>query len=307
MKEIKSIAIWGAGAMGAFFSSSFFQVPDISTALIAKGERFHKLEKEGLIVNGTTYGIPVVNPENPPLPFDLIVVALKHHHLVESSRELENLVSDDTLILSVMNGLDSEPLLGSVYGEEKVLLAVSVGIDAVRDGNRVVFSKPGVHYFGEADNSTVSDRVASVQSAFEKAGIKYETPVDMLRIMWWKFMINVGMNPTSAVMGAPYGVFQKSQDAAALMMASMQEVISLARAKDINLGEKDLENWLEVLNTLSPQGKTSMLQDMEAGTKTEAEILCDKVVNLGKSLNIPTPVNQTISRIVHVMEERPRP
>jgi hypothetical protein len=49
-----------------------------------------------------------------------------------------------------MNGLDSEPYIGSVYGMDKVLYAVSVGIDALRDGNRVSYSKPGTHFFGEA-------------------------------------------------------------------------------------------------------------------------------------------------------------
>jgi 2-dehydropantoate 2-reductase len=247
----------------------------------------------------------VVNPNRTTLPFDLIIVALKHHHLLQTVSDLKNLINEQTTIISVMNGLDSETVIGSVCGMAKILYTISVGIDAVRDGNNVTYSKPGIHYFGEADNHQISERVQLVKQAFEKAGINYEIPVDMMRMIWWKFMINVGMNPTSAVMRAPYGLFRTSSEAMELMKASMGEVISLAKAENINLTEQDVQDWIAVLNSLSPDGKTSMLQDLEAGLKTEVEIFCEKVVDLGKTHNIPTPVNQTLLRIVRVLEKKP--
>lgn len=127
----------------------------------------------------------------------------------------------------------------------------------------------------------------------------------MMRMMWWKFMVNVGMNQASAVMRAPYGVFQSSPDAQALMEALMQEVISLAKASGMNLTNQDLDEWYTFLNTLSPEGKTSMLQDVEAGRKTEIEIFGGKVVELGRTYGIPTPVNQTVLHIIQVLEQYP--
>lgn len=304
MKEIKNVAIFGAGAMGAYFSSRFFESTGFSTALVAKNDRFNRLSKNGIIVNGKSYQIPVVNPTENGLPFDLIIVALKHHHLLKTVNDLKNLVGEQTTIISVMNGLDSETIIGSVCGMEKVLYTISVGIDAVREGNSITYSKPGIHYFGEANNQQFSQRVQLVKQAFEKAGINYEIPVDMLRMLWWKFMINVGMNPTSAVMRAPYGLFRDSPEAMELMKASMGEVIALAKAEQINLNNQDLQDWISVLNSLSPSGKTSMLQDIEAGLKTEVEIFCEKVVDLGKSHNTPTPVNQTLLQIVRVLERK---
>ena len=95
-------------------------------------------------------------------------------------------------------------------------------------------------------------------------------------------MVNVGMNQASAVMRAPYGVFQTMPEAQALMEALMHEVIVLAEHAGVNLVEQDIADWYGFLNTLSPQGKTSMLQDIEAGRKTEVEIFGGKVVALGK-------------------------
>ena len=116
-------------------------------------------------------------------------------------------------------------------------------------------------------------------------------------------MVNVGMNQASAVMRAPYGVFQTDMQAQALMKALMVEVIDLAEVLDVDLTQKDIDDWYTVLHTLSPHGKTSMLQDIEAGRKTEVEIFGGKMVELGKLHGIPTPVNHTMLRIIRVLEQ----
>ncbi len=305
MQEIQKVAILGAGAMGAYFASRFFDTAGFSTVLLAKGHRLDRLKTKGLVVNGKPYAIPAIHPDEAASPVDLIIVALKHHHLEEAVHGLEKLVGDSTTIISVMNGLESEEYIGSIYGMDKMLYAISVGIDAVREGNRITYTKPGKHYFGESGNTHLSQRVLRVQEAFERAGIVYETPEDMIRMMWWKFMINVGMNQASAVMRAPYGVFQTSPEAQGLMEALMKEVLALTDVMDINLTDRDIEEWYTLLNGLSPQGKTSMLQDIEAGRKTEVEIFGGKVVDLGETHGVKTPVNQTVLRIIQVLERHP--
>jgi len=305
MKDIHKVVILGAGAMGAFFATRFFDTDGFSTAVIAKDQRYDRLKNSGLVVNGKPYMIPVIHPEEDTSPADLIIVALKNHHLPESIPDLKNMIGDSTTIISVMNGLDSEQYIGSIYGMDKMLYAISVGIDAVRLGNEITYTNPGKHIFGEEKNTSLSERVQRVQEAFNRAGIPYETPKDMIRMLWWKFMVNVGMNQASAVMRAPYGVFQSSQEAQTLMEALMQEVIALATAVGVNLTDQDLDEWQSVLKTLSPQGKTSMLQDVEAARKTEIEIFGEKVVDLGKTYEIPTPVNQTVLNIIKVLEQYP--
>lgn len=302
MEEIKKVAILGAGAMGAAYAAKFFDTSEFSTVFVAREPRLERLRIEGLVVNGKHYSIPVVHPDEPQPTADLIVVALKNHNLPEAANDLRNLVGSGSTIVSVMNGLDSEDYLGSVYGMDKVLYAIAVGIDAVREGNSVTYTNPGKILFGDPDNSHPSERVRRVQAAFERAGLASEIPADMMRTLWWKFMINVGVNQASAVMRAPYGVFQSSPDAQALSEALMSEVIVLARHVGVNLQDDDLDAWNAVLKTLSPEGKTSMLQDIEAGRKTEVEAFSGKVVELGKTHGIPTPVNETLLRIIHVLE-----
>ena len=302
MHPIQNVAILGAGAMGAYFAACFAANQGFSPRLIARGERRQRLERDGLIVNGRPVFIPVASPEDGPAPADLIIVALKHHHLAAAVADLKAFVGPETVVISVMNGLESEAIIGETVGKDKVLYAISVGIDAVRQGNRLTYSNPGRHIFGEADNTVVSDRVRRVQEAFTRTGIAWETPPDMVRMLWWKFMINVGMNQASAAMRAPYGAFQTRAEARDLMEALMREVIALAGPAGVNLGEADIADWRRVLQTLSPGGKTSMLQDVEAGRKTEVEIFGGTVVALGRRYNVPTPVNRTLFQIIRVLE-----
>jgi 2-dehydropantoate 2-reductase len=303
MPEIKNVAILGAGAMGAYFATQFYNTPGFAAGLIASGSRLEKLNQDGIVVNGKPYFIPTLCPGDAHPPADLIIVALKHHQLKEAIGQLGNLVGDATTFLSVMNGLESEATIGAVYGMDKVLYAISMGIDALRQGNAVTYTKPGIHYFGEASNITLSPKVRRVQQAFDRAGISYETPPDMLRMLWWKFMINTGINQASAVLRAPYGVFQTNPDAQALMETLMREVVALAAASHVNLTDQDIRSWYPVLNRLSPQGKTSMLQDIEGKRKTEVEAFGGKAIELGKTLGIPTPVNQTVFQMIRVLEQ----
>jgi len=203
----------------------------------------------------------------------------------------------------VMNGIGSEEQLGAAYGMEKVLYAVAVGIDALREDNRLTYTTQGRLFFGEAKNHVISQRVKEVQSLFDRADIVYETPVDMIRVLWWKFMINVGINQASAVLRAPYSAFQTSKEAKELMESAMKEVMAIAKEAKVDLTEKDIENWYSVLSGLSPEGKTSMLQDVEAKRKTEVEMLAGKVIELGKIYDIPTPVNKKILRSIKEIED----
>lgn len=300
--DIRNVAIMGAGAMGAAYAAMFTDAGSFNVSFVARGERFQRLTQSPLTVNGKTYVIPVVHPDEIREPSDLVIVALKHHHLAGALKDIQALVGQDTIILSVMNGLDSEHIIGEACGVDKMVTAIAVGIDAVREADRFTFANPGRILFGDGPGGSDPERLTRLQAALRQAGIPGEIPADMMRTLWWKFMINVGINQSSAVLRAPYSVFQNVPDAVALMTALMREVVVLAQTIGISLDAEAIEAWHAILAALSPSGKTSMLQDMEAGRKTEVEIFAGKVVSMGERYHVPTPVNETILRIIRVME-----
>ncbi len=303
-RPIRKVAILGAGAIGAYFAARFFDSPSFETAILAQGERLKRLRAKGLIINGKQYPIESIDPERSLDTVDLVIVALKHQHLEEALVHLDPLVGEDTIFLSLMNGLESEAIIGARFGLEKVLYGIVMSLDGQRTGNRISYSNPGVHYFGKLNNKEPDERVERVQNAFDAAGIHHRTPEDMQWMLWWKFMINVGVNQASAVLRANYGQFLDSPEACALKESLMWEAIELAKVHGVDLGQKDIDDWYEVLKTVAPEGKTSMLQDIEAGRKTEVEIFAGTAVRLGREKGVSTPINQSVLNIIRFMESQ---
>jgi 2-dehydropantoate 2-reductase len=304
MTPIRQVAIVGAGAMGAAYAAMFTDAGSFSVAFVARGERFERLKNRTITVNKRLYNVPVIHPDKVAHPADLILVALKHHHLAGAVGDLAALAGEDTVILSVMNGLESEETIGAVCGMDKLVYAVAVAIDAVREGHRFTYASPGKIIFGPVPGGGDGLRLERLREALDRAGIPYEVPPDIMRALWWKFMINVGINQASAVLRAPYGIFQSSIDARALMRSLMEEVVTLAGKAGIALTAEDVDAWDQILSGLSPAGKTSMLQDVEAGRKTEVEIFAGKVVALGRRYQVSTPVNATVQHIIKAIENR---
>ncbi|MCX7710151.1 MAG: ketopantoate reductase family protein [Clostridia bacterium] len=303
MKPIQSVYISGLGAIGSAYAAKLFEMNPACVKVIVDTERKKRYSKDGITVNDTAYAFDYIVPEDDVTPADLIIIAVKQHHLEESIKSVQKFIAEDTIILSLLNGISSEEILGKVFGTEKLLYSYVVGTDAVRETTNTHYSKIGQIVFGEPKNTCLSPKVAAVKELFEKAGIPYSIPEDMLRSQWWKFMLNVGINQVSAILRAPYAVFQHPGEALELMKLASREVVALSQKKGINLKEEDIEEYVRVIKTLSPGGKTSMLQDVEAGRKTEVEIFSGTVIELGQQYGVPTPVNDVLFKLIRSIEQ----
>ena len=156
MASIENVTIVGPGAMGAAYASLLYEANPGCVQFVADGKRYERLCREGLIVNGKHYAIPVVRSRDRIPPSDLVIFAVKHHHLDDAIRDVQSIIGDATDIMSVMNGIESEDRLRVAFGVEKVLYAVAVAIDAVRMGNEVSYANRGKILFGEARNPSPS-------------------------------------------------------------------------------------------------------------------------------------------------------
>jgi 2-dehydropantoate 2-reductase len=159
-------------------------------------------------------------------------------------------------------------------------------------------------YFGARSNDPADPRVAAVRDLFDRAGIAYRVPADILREQWFKFMLNVGVNQVSALLRATYGDFATVLEARELTRAAALEVVALSAREGVALSAADVERIFPILAGLAPAGKTSMLQDVEAGRKTEVEIFAGAVVALGRRHGVPTPVNEVLGKLLVGLERR---
>ncbi len=298
----------GLGAVGAGYGSRLLAA-GVDLQVVADPQRAERYRGQSTLVNGASYDFPVAEPVAEPSaePAAVVIVAVKSPALAEAIELLRPRVGADTVILSLLNGIDSEITLSQAFPEATVLLALTVGIDAVRHDREVGYTSLGRVLFGEATN--IGPRSAAVQrvaALFDASGIAYDIPADMRHQLWWKFLINVGVNQVSAVLGAPYSSFQTDgSPAREAMIAAQREVMAVANAEGVSLGERDLAAWLEVLAGLGPDNYTSMAQDALAGRPTEVDIFGGRVSALGRQHSVPTPVNDLLVQLLRAANGLP--
>lgn len=303
MNVLKNVYLIGLGAIGGAFGSRILENCPESLHVVINSERSKRYSSNGVIINGKTVPFNYIQPEQIQEKADLVIIAVKQHHLDQTIADIKRLVGPDTILLSLLNGISSEEILGNEFGADKLLYSFCVGTDAVRVGTDIQFTNIGKIVFGDKENSGLSKKVEAVRRFFDRAQVPYHVPEDIIQELWWKFMLNVGINQVSALLRAPYGAFNQEGYARELMFEASREVIALAQKIGIHLTEEDIQKYAKIISTLSPEGKTSMLQDIEAGRKTEVEIFSGTVIQLGREYGIPTPVNDILFKLLRATEE----
>ncbi|MDQ0970698.1 2-dehydropantoate 2-reductase [Neobacillus niacini] len=301
--EIKKVSIIGLGALGILFGNHFAKkMPKEDVRIIADRERINKYRSEDVYCNGEPCSFNYVTPEEPCEPADLLIFSVKYEGLHDAIQAVRHHVGKDTIILSALNGITSEGIIGQVYGMDKILYSVAQGMDAVKVGNKLTYDHMGMLCFGDQEPGIISDKAKSVAAFFDKIDFPYEVDTNMNKRLWGKFMLNVGVNQTVAVYKSNYGEIQRDGEARETMIAAMREVIALSEYEGINLTEADLNYWLSVLATLSPEGKPSMAQDLEALRYSEVALFAGAVLEMGEKHRVPTPVNKKLYDTIKSIE-----
>jgi 2-dehydropantoate 2-reductase len=309
VKKINSVLLAGAGAVGLTVASAIYNYAPECLEILAGGERLERYRRDGLFINGSRIDFKFAEiPAPESQPVDLILIASKYHHLHQIIADIKPFVGSDTVIMSLLNGISSEEIVGEAYGTERLPLAMILGTDAQHSGSHTTFTQRGIIHFGDKDGNQTG-RDLAIAEFFTRAGVPHQYHQnDMKKTLWYKFMINVGANQVSALLRLPYGPFKKNSpmsvpEAQKLLESAMREVIAISKAEDINLNDSDIENWDKTVATLSDTGYTSMCQDVLAGRKTEVELFALTVMEYGKKHRIATPINEALYRTIRVIEE----
>ena len=228
-------------------------------------------------------------------------MAVKATALDAAIRDMAAFVGPDTVILSLLNGITSEGRLDAAY-PGRVLGCVAIGMDANRNGRDLVYKAPGKLQFGELDGA-MTPRVAAVARYFEQCGIACEPCADIRYKLWYKLMINVGLNQASAAFGLTYGGLAQPGPPQDRMLEALGEVIRLARAEGVPLPDDAADVWLaQAMPTFKPDNKPSMGQDADAHRPTEVEEFAGTVRRLSARHGLPPPANDFFYQRIRAME-----
>jgi 2-dehydropantoate 2-reductase len=301
--SINTVAVLGLGALGVMYGHALSRaMPAGALKVVADAGRIGRYQQAGVWCNGERCAFDYVTPEEAQ-PADLVLAAVKQPGLLGAMDAMSGAVGRGTVILSLLNGISSERMLAERFGPDKLLMCVAQGMDAVREGQSVRYTRMGWLVFGEMQGGPPSEKAKSVAAFLDNTGVPYILADDMPRRLWSKFMLNTGVNQVLAACGGGYRAVQQPGPLRDMMLAAMREVMALADKEGVALGEDDIAGWMELLATLSPDGKPSMQQDVEARRQSEVELFAGTVIRLGQKHGLPTPVNDALYKRISQIEQ----
>jgi len=299
--EIKSVAIVGMGALGLMYGEHIQNRTGYgSVCFLMDRERIEKYSHAEFYVNNEKVDFSMVDGTKAE-PVDLVIVATKYNGLRGAAEIMKNAVDDHTVIISVLNGISSEKILAEYFDENQIIPCVALGMDAMRDDQKLDYTNKGSLRIGITKKEQESALNALTQY-FDKVQMPYGVEEDIMHAMWCKFFLNVGINQTCMVYETTYQGALTDEAARRDLFGAMREVMAIAEPEGIALTEEDLEHYVGVLKTLKPDGYPSMRQDALAGRKSEVDMFAGTVIEIARKHGISVPVNEKYYRIVKEME-----
>ncbi|MFQ9287746.1 MAG: ketopantoate reductase family protein [Intestinibacter bartlettii] len=299
--QIKNVAMIGAGAIGGVYAYSLHKLLGDNFAFIANGKRKERLEQEGLYLNGEHFNPKVVSSDG-DTTFDLIIVSVKNYQLQSAIEDMRSLVGKNTIILTLLNGISARDVLQEEFKDNQVLYGLAIKIEAVKVGNKITQNSKAIIQFGDKYNKTMSEEVLAVKNLLNDAKINNQVFEDMIKTVWTKWMLNIGLNQVSAISGATYRVINKTPELLTLVNKAMTEVMEVSKACNINLGDENWASVQDVIDALDGDGKTSLLQDVENKRKTEVEYFSGTLIKIAKEHNVEVPVNEVLYNFIKAKE-----
>ena len=298
MKPVRSAALVGLGAIGILYAGKISERDSGCLRIVADAARLARYRADPPALNGRRLDLNYATPEEFGPPADLVLVAVKSTGLAAAVPALAPLLGPDTQILPLLNGITAQDVLAEAFGWPRVLYGFVYCSSAMRTGNSVVQDGGEKIVFGEATNAPPSPRVRAVAEFFDRLGIRHDVPADMRAAQWKKFILNVGINQSQALLRAPSREIQQNPEALRLARRLMDEAAAVGVALGI-AGAADVPAWAEgVILGGAPENRTSMLQDVEAGRAPEIDLFAETVCRLGQQCGIPTPANEMAAQLL---------
>ena len=303
MRDIKNVLICGIGAVGSIYADKIQNYNPQGLRVLVDEERLKKYTKNPIVFNGRELNFNYILPDDRNFKADLIIIATKYDGLKEVIHNIKNFVYQDTVILSLLNGVTSEKIIADTYGRDKLLYSYFIGHSAVRTGRNVIHDDVNTIVYG-SENSDVFENLQRVKEYFELAGINYKIPDDIIHSLWLKYMLNVAANQTTAILRLTFGEMLENDKCMEFAINLMKEVQAAAKAEGVRNTDIMIEETIENLHKMIPEGKTSMLQDVEAGRKTEVDMFAGTMIELGAKYGFATPYNKIIKELIEIIHRQ---
>jgi 2-dehydropantoate 2-reductase len=301
-----TIAILGAGAMGALFGARLAEggadplLVDVDATVVeqitAQGVRIRR--------DGEVRSVPVRATLDPSdeSAVDLLLVFVKSYATEDALALAGPLVGENTNTLSLQNGWGNIDRIAALVPRERVFAGVTYHSATLLGPGMVDHTAVGRTYLGPAAGGSL-ETAESLGSAFERAGLEAEVTDSVVSLIWSKLVLNASANPVAALTGLRAGALAEVPEVFALIEGVAREVIAVGQANGHSIDtDAALANVRDVLVKAGP-ATSSMRQDVEAGRRTEFEVMTGAVLRGAAEAGVDAPLNEVINALLTGYEE----
>lgn len=303
------VVIVGAGAMGSVYGGFLAEAENEVYFLDVFQEHIDKINEDGLWIEGSSgdrYINNIVATSDPKKvgEADLAIIFVKSTITELAVKQNQAVIGDNTLVLTLQNGLGNIEKLKTVVPENQIIAGTTSHGSNLLGPGRVKHAGHGATVIGELDG-TITQRINEIASLFKKAKLDpVSTSNNVMGLIWDKLLVNVGINAMTAITGLKNGEILNYPETEALSVQAVEEGMQVAKALGIQLETPDAVEHLREVCRVTGENISSMLSDILNKRKTEIDNINGAIVREGKKLNIETPANSLLTRLVLLKEQQ---
>lgn len=287
----------GAGGIGGYFGGRLVEKGEDVTFLVRESRK-QQLEKNGLVVE-SVHGNMKFQPKSilsgeSAEPFDVILLSTKSYHLQGAIESTKPYVTENTMILPLLNGIAHVEELRSAFGDNHVIGGLCFIETTLDDNGNVVQTSP-IHdlVFGEFSNEK-TERILKLQAAFEGTKANFRLSDNIEQDMWHKYQFIATLSGVTSIFRSPIGPIRDQEYGVETLQTLLQEVGSVMRSVKAPLADGIEASQLDKIMQMGYNMKSSLQRDMEKGLKTESEHFFGYLLQIAKEKQLSAPVIGTI-------------
>ena len=295
----------GAGAMGSLFGGLLTRSGEEVWLVGNRKDQIDTLRSAGLTFEEEG-GLQII-PVNATLDVtsvgkaDLVIFFVKTYDTEVAVSDALALEKEDTIFLTLQNGLGNEEVICQKIDRKKVMLGVTGHGATLMGPGHIRHAGWGKTFIGELDHR-ITDRAVRMTQMLCNAGIETELSSNIHDHVWGKLLVNVGINALTALTGFKNGQLLDYPESARLMEKLVSEAVEVARGKGVHLEEDPIEKVRKAAKA-TKENRSSMGQDFDHRQKTEIDAINGAVVREAQPLGIPVPFNQAVTDLVKAIEK----
>jgi len=297
-----NIIIFGAGAIGSLLGAFLSKKNDV--LLIGRKSHILSIKKNDLVIQGkTNLKIKIKAMEKVgglKLKPDLLILTVKSYDTESAILQAKKILDDDTIVLSLQNGLDNIDRIKQYISYENIIAGVTTHGAFFPEPGIIKHTGKGITILGEL-NGIKTERIVNIVKCFNESGIETIFSKDIINEIWFKAIINSSINPLTAIFKCKNGYLLENPILENLVEKICMESTKVANSEGVNLSHQSMIKKTKLVIRNTSENYSSMFQSLKKGKKTEIDFINGKIVDIGKRNNSETALNEVLIFLINIL------